>query len=91
MLSSARHRDGRFDVGKLSTARAFAQATTERAFTHSSRPAPCGELSRHGWLCGRSNFDLNPLPYTALMPRLPSVPPMLSHVRRPSPIETRPS
>eukprot|EP00966_Prymnesium_polylepis_P004076 93308-Prymnesium_polylepis.1 len=30
MLSSARPRAGRFDVGKLSTARAFALATAER-------------------------------------------------------------
>jgi hypothetical protein len=27
----------------------------------SSRPAPCGERSSHGWLRGRSNFGLNPL------------------------------
>eukprot|EP00966_Prymnesium_polylepis_P313826 7252334-Prymnesium_polylepis.1 len=30
MLSARRHRDGAFDVGKLSTARAFALATAER-------------------------------------------------------------
>jgi len=34
MLSSGRHRAGRFVVAKLSTARAFALATAERVFTH---------------------------------------------------------
>eukprot|EP00966_Prymnesium_polylepis_P028812 667868-Prymnesium_polylepis.1 len=49
MLSSARHRAGALDVGKLFTARAFALTTAERVFTH--RPAP-KDRTAHGWLRG---------------------------------------
>eukprot|EP00966_Prymnesium_polylepis_P277540 6412461-Prymnesium_polylepis.1 len=46
MLSSARHRAGRFDVGALSTARAFAPATAERVFVQRHSVEKCTKTPR---------------------------------------------